>query len=556
MVVFGGHKYALFALCTALASQLAFFALTLWLSVWVGAYSDRDAVDVGFYLGTYAAILASFNILTGLNNLVFQNGAWNAAREMHNRLVQAVLRVPLSWHDIISVGRITNRFSRDINSLDSLLADFSKEVINLFICLVLRVGAIGSILPIFAVPTALVCVIGFIVGDMYTRTAASVKRIAAESQSPVFAQFSETLAGLSIIRARSGMIDILGRQLAQKLRVYARAAEAQYNLNRWVSVRTDCAAAAVALGAGSIALIRSGSVSAGLVGFSLTNAVGLSRTIIWLVRNMNELEIELTCFQRVREYVDLPVEEEHSDLSMVAPPASWPYSGTIEFRNVTARYTPDGPDILKNISFTLKSRERVAIVGRTGSGKSTLVLSLLRVTHIVSGNIFYDGIDIGHIPLKRLRQGLTIIPQDTVLFSGDIGENLDPSSAADCRDLENALRACSGLTALSNPSSTTDGSSDQITPNISLSTQVTSGGQNFSHGQRQILSLARALVKRSKLILLDEATASVDYETDAGIQSVLRKELKGSTLITIAHRLRTIIDYDRVIVMSGGEIIE
>ena len=485
-----------------------------------------------------------------------KNGAWNAAREMHNRLVQAVLRVPLSWYDIIPVGCITNRFSRDINSLDSLLADLSKEAINVFICLVLRVGAIGSILPIFAVPTAFVCVIGFIVGDMYTRTAASVKRIAAESQSPVFAQFSETLAGLSIVRARSGMIDILGRQLGQKLRVYARAAEAQYNLNRWVSVRTDCAAATVALGAGSIALIRSGSVSAGLVGFSLTNAVGLSRTIISLVRNMNELEIELACFQRVREYVDLPVEEEHSDPSVVAPPASWPCSGTIEFRNVTARYTPDGPDILKNISFALKSGERIAIVGRTGSGKSTLVLSLLRVTYIVSGNIFYDGIDIRHIPLQRLRQGLTIIPQDTVLFSGDIGENLDPSSAADCRDLENALKACSGLTALSNPSSTPDGYSDQITPNISLSTQVTSGGQNFSHGQRQILSLARALVKRSKLILLDEATASMDYETDAGIQSVLREELEGGTLITIAHRLRTIIDYDRVIVMSGGEILE
>ncbi|PMD54816.1 uncharacterized protein K444DRAFT_645746 [Hyaloscypha bicolor E] len=495
MVVFGGHKYALFALCTALASQLAFFAMTLWLSVWVGAYSDRDAVDVGFYLGTYAAILASFNILTALNSLVFQNGAWNAAREMHNRLVQAVLRVPLSWYDIIPTSTR--------NSLDSLLADLSKEVINVFICLVLRVGAIGSILPIFAVPTAFVCVIGFIVGDMYTRTAASVKRIAAESQSPVFAQFSETLAGLSIVRARSGMIDILGRQLGQKLRVYARAAEAQYNLNRWVSVRTDCAAATVALGAGSIALIRSGSVSAGLVGFSLTNAVGLSRTIISLVRNMNELEIELACFQRVREYVDLPVEEEHSDPSVVAPPASWPCSGTIEFRNVTARYTPDGPGILKNISFALKSGERVAIVGRTGSGKI-----------------------------------LTIIPQDNVLFSGDIGENLDPSSAADCRDLENALKACSGLTALSNPSSTTDGYSDQITPNISLSTQVTSGGQNFSHGQRQILSLARALVKRSKLILLDEATASMDHETDAGIRSV------------------TIIDYDRVIVMIGGEILE
>ncbi|KAL5330563.1 hypothetical protein ACEPPN_000081 [Leptodophora sp. 'Broadleaf-Isolate-01'] len=556
LVVFGGHKYALLALFTSLASQLAFFAVTLWLSVWVGAYSDRDAVNAGFYLSTYAAILASFNILTGINSLVFQNGAWNAARKMHSRIVQAVFRAPLSWYDKVSTGHITNRFSRDINSLDSLLADLAKAAIFLLIRLVLRVGAIGSILPIFAVPTAVVCVIGFIIGDMYTRAAASVKRIAAESQSPVFAQFSETLAGLSVVRARSGMVDIMGQQLARKLRVYARAAEAQYNLNRWVSVRTDCAAAVVALGAGAIALVRSGSVSAGIVGFSLTNAIGLSSTIISLVRNANELEIELACFQRLQEYVDLPVEEERSDFAVVAPPASWPCSGTLEFRNVTARYTPDGPDILKNISFTLKSGERVAIVGRTGSGKSTLVLSLLRVTHIVFGTILYDGIDIGHIPLKRLRQGLTIIPQDTALFSGSVGENLDPSSGVDRHDLENALSACSGLSALSNQSSTSDYSLDQITSEVSLSTEVISGGRNFSHGQRQILSLARALVKRSKLVLLDEATASMDYETDAEIQSVLREELKGSTLVTIAHRLRTVIDYDRVIVMSGGEILE
>ena len=556
VVVFGGHRYALFALLVSLASQLAFFAMTLWLSVWVGAYSDRDAIDLGFYLGIYAAILASFNILTGLNSLVYQNGAWNAARKMHQRLVQSVLKAPLSWYDTISIGRITNRFSRDIHSMDSLLADLSKETIYCFIRMLLRIGAISSILPIFAVPTAFVCVVSFIIGDMYTRTAASVKRIAAESQSPVFAHFSEALAGLSIVRARSGMTDILGRQLAQKLRVYARAAEAQYNLNRWVSLRTDCAAAIVALGAGSIALARAGTVSSGLVGFSLTNAIGLSSTIISLVRNMNELEVELTCFQRVREYVDLPAEEAPSDPSVVMPPASWPCSGTMEFRNVTVRYTPDGPDILKNVSFTIKPNERVAVVGRTGSGKSTLVLSLLRVTHIVSGSIFYDGVDITHIPLKNLRRGLTIIPQDTALFSGDVGENLDPSNAADRHDLENALSACNGVTALSNISTNPDGSSDQIKSQILLSSQVTSGGQNFSHGQRQILSLARALVKRSKLVLLDEATASVDYETDAGIQRVLREELKESTLITIAHRLRTIMDYNRVIVMSGGEIIE
>ncbi|KAG4441997.1 hypothetical protein IFR05_002523 [Cadophora sp. M221] len=556
LVVFGGHKYAFLALFTSLASQLAFFALTLWLSVWVGAYSDQDAVNVGFYLSIYAAILASFNILTGINSLVFQNGAWNAARKMHSRIVQAVFRAPLSWYDKVSTGHITNRFSRDINSLDSLLADLAKAAIYLLIRLVLRVGAIGSILPIFAVPTAIVCVIGFIIGDMYTRAAASVKRIAAESQSPVFAQFSEALAGLSVVRARSGMVDVMGQQLAKKLRVYARAAEAQYNLNRWVSVRTDCAAAVVALGAGAIALVRSGSVSAGIVGFSLTNAIGLSSTIISLVRNANELEIELACFQRLQEYVDLPVEEEHSDLTVVAPPANWPCSGMLEFRNVTARYTPDGPDILKNISFTLKTGERVAIVGRTGSGKSTLVLSLLCITHIVSGTILYDGMDIKQIPLKHLRKGLTIIPQDTALFSGSVGENLDPSSAVDRHDLENALSACSGLSALSTKSNTSGCSLEQMAFEVSLSTEVISGGRNFSHGQRQILSLARALVKRSKLVLLDEATASMDYETDAEIQSVLREELKGSTLVTIAHRLRTVIDYDRVIVMSGGKILE
>lgn len=453
-----------------------------------------------------------------------------------------------SWYDTISLGRINNRFSRDIDSVDSQIIEKLQKVIGLIFFLLTRTVAIGSIMPTFGLPTILVCFLEYWIGEAYTRTAASVKRLASESQSPIFAHFSEVLAGLSVVRARVGMTEIMQKQLAAKLRVYARAMEAQYNANRWVGVRSELAASTLSLAAGIIAL-QSGSVSPGLVGFSLTNSTGLGIAAMQLVRAWNELEIEGTSFQRIQEYAELPPEE---DAKILAPiPARWPSSGTVEFRNVTVRYTPDGPDIVKNISFTIQPGERVAIVGRSGSGKSTLANSCLHVTQVVSGSILYDGTDIAQIPLHRLRQSLTFIPQDTMLFNGDIRDNLDPAHAFDLHDIENALNACSNTRALS-----THSHSEELSIKISLSTPVATGGHNFSHGQRQILGLARALVKRSKLILLDEATASMDYETDAAIQDVLRTELKGSTLITIAHRLRTIVDYDRVIVMSDGKIVE
>ncbi|KAG0651628.1 ATP-binding cassette transporter abc4 [Hyphodiscus hymeniophilus] len=533
MVAFGGHRYAILALFTAFLAQTSFFVMMFWLSVWVGAYDHEDSVDVRFYLGVYAALIASFNFLTAVEGVVFRNGAWIAAKTLHQNLIKAVFGVSL----------------KDINSLDGRIVESIQRTTGLLLRLLFRVTAVGSIMPIFALPTAVMCLIGYVVGDLYTKTAALVKRLASESQSPVFAHFSEVLAGITVIRAKEGMAEIMQRQLAEKLCVHARAWEAQFNLNRWVYMRSELAASTIALGAGIIALTRSGTVSAGLIGFSLTNAVTLGQTTIQLVRAMNELEIEMTSFDRVQEYAELPAEEESENIAPV--PAKWPSSGIVEFCNVTVRYAKNGPDVLKNVSFSLKAGERVAIVGRSGSGKSTLALSCLRVAHVVSGSIFYDGIDIAQLPLRHLRQSLTIIPQETILFSGDIADNLDPTNTFDRHDLENALNACSNISALTNHNAT-----GEINSKMSLSTPVTAGAQNFSHGQRQILGLARALVKRSKLILLDEATASMDYETDSAIQEVLRAGLKGSTLITIAHRLRTIIDYDRVIVMSEGKIME
>ena len=297
----------------------------------------------------------------------------------------------------------------------------------------------------------------------------------------------------------------------------------------------------------------------------------------------------MTKFHRVNEYLKLepeekddetyPEEGEYTDNDAHVIPKNWPRSGDIEFRNVTIRYDLDGPDILTDVNLKFKAGERVAIVGRTGSGKSTvsthsnfnflvrtdqlqMVLSLLRFTHIVSGQILYDGVDITKVARHRLRESLTIIPQEAVLFNGTVESNLDPTGLIPRDQLDQALENCRGIASFSSDpdanGSTTD--DDWRAQHISLSTEVDARGENFSHGQRQVLSLARALIRKSKLMLLDEATASMDYETDKGIQQVLRTDLEAAgrdrTLVTIAHRLRTIIDYDSVIVMGAGKVVE
>lgn len=500
-------------------------------------------------------------------------------------------------------------------SLDNQLSRMLQATQQLAVELVFRLGAVTAIMPIFILPGLFSCIVGLVAGEMYTRTAVVVKRLVSSSQSPVFSQFNDDMAGIQIIRARKGIAKNFGNLLAERLRPFNRANETNYNLNRWVGLRIDFVTALVMSCAGAIAISKVGLVPAGLVGFSLTNASGLSSTILYMVRFANELEVELQSFHRVREYASLEPEEKTEDAVAAAVqqqqqqqptevPASWPTTGAIEFRNVTIRYDPDGPDILKDISLKFAAGERVAVVGRTGSGKSTLVLSLLRFTHVVSGQILYDGVDITHVPRRRLRQSLTIIPQEAVLFNGTVGTNLDPAGDVAPEVVEGALASCAGIASfrfrdrdgLSNgqtnghdqgedegiisdalassspPTEHTPLLSGLSTPaaeaisssaaGLSPSTTVDARGENFSHGQRQVLSLCRALVRKSKLMLLDEATASMDYETDHGIQAVLRKEIFGDasdggrTLVTIAHRLRTIADYDRVVVMGGGRVLE
>lgn len=466
---------------------------------------------------------------------------------------------------------------------------------ELFFKLIMSLGAISSIMPVFLLPGLVASAVGVVAGELYTRTAVVVKLLVQSSQSPVFSQFADDMAGIQVIRARRDVPHSFSNLLAQRLRAVNRSSEAMFNLNRWVSMRIDLATAIVTAIAGAIALSKIGVISAGLVGFSLTNATHLSEFILYVVRLGNELEVELQSFHRVKEYAMLQPEEKKTDPAAdvqhpVTIPSDWPRTGAVEFRNATIRYDPDGPDILKDVNLKIAAGERVAVVGRTGSGKSTLVLSLLRFTTVVRGQILYDGVDITLVPRRRLRQALTIIPQEAVLFNGTVGSNLAPAGDVPPDTLSAALRSCEGIASFQfhgaddgdraeeenalAPPPHQQQQPDEETPllpsplaavaasagGLSLDTTVDARGENFSHGQRQVLSLCRALVRRSPLMLLDEATASMDYETDRGIQAVLRLEMfaagSNRTLVTIAHRLRTIADYDRVVVMGAGRVLE
>lgn len=592
MLQFGGHGRAVAAMGLCLLLQLAFFSLPMWLSIWVGA--PDGATSVGYYVSVYAACLLAFLVAAATTQTYLQWGAWTAAHAMHEKLVAAAMWVSIHWYDKNPPGRFINRFSRDMFSIDFVMVDFLRVSIDNVFRFMLRLTAIGAIMPVFGIPAALICVVGLVCAEMYTRTQLSVKSLQSAAQSPIFTFFMESVSGRAVIRSRPRFQQAFADDLARRMRIFSRAAETQYNLNRWISMRADGCAAVIALATGILAVTSSADVSAGRLGFSLTSAIGLGQTILTMVRSMNELEAELNSFYRVREYASLPHEDhkvvDDNALPLSAAPAAvvvpeyWPSKGRIQFQNVSVKYALDGPDILHDVSLVVEPGERVAIVGRTGSGKSTLALSLLGFTNVTEGRILIDGMDLATVPLHVLRRQLTIIPQEPVLFGGDIRFNLDPSYNSTPAQLTEAINACSAMESLAGTPvvSSTAATSDtedalllmsdnpalrdpwqnqyqhqqQPIRALDLDTAVAPQGANFSVGQRQVLSLARATVRQSQVVILDEATASIDYRSDMAIQKVLRSAFQDKTVLAIVHRLSTIIDYDRVIVMDAGQIRE
>ncbi|VDC06815.1 unnamed protein product [Peniophora sp. CBMAI 1063] len=527
-------------------SQVLAAAQTWELGYWAEQYTlhtDPADVSVPLYLGLFTILLLASLIAQSGSSGIFVFGLIRAAKRIHAQLISAVLGTTLRVLDVTPTSRFMARCTQDIRSVDGPVASEFRALVEIFAQMLVKLIAIVLVTPAFLLPSVFLFALGGYAGNVYMAGQLSVKREMSNARAPVLGHFGAAMGGLPSIRA-------YGAQAAFRLESYrridnfSRAARTFYNLNRWVSLRIDALGGAFAALLAGYLVYGPQTTGANSIGFSLNMAVGFSGMILFLVRIYNAFEVDGNSLERIQAYTEIEQEEKPSKKGV--PPAAWPSSGELVVEGLSARYSPDGPRVLHDLKFTVKSGERVGIVGRTGSGKSSLTLSLLRCI-CTEGTVLYDGIDTKNVNLDALRGAVTIIPQVPELLSGTLRENLDPFGQHDDGALNSALRAA-GLFSIQD---------EEDEGRITLDSQISAGGGNLSVGQRQILALARALVRGSKLLILDEATSSIDYETDAVIQRSLRTELGGDvTLLTVAHRLATIMDADKIMVLDAGRLVE
>ncbi|KAJ3564973.1 hypothetical protein NP233_g7938 [Leucocoprinus birnbaumii] len=531
---------------------------TWFLGYWSSQYATHDPSDVSvpYYLSIYVALLFVAVTFYMSGYTVFTFGVVRASRQLHQKLIQSVLRTTLRWLDSTPTSRILTRCTQDIRAgmslplgpvnvslirsleVDGPLKDNGKWLTEITVQMAVKLGAVVFMTPIFLIPGTFVSAVGGWIGQIYMAAQLSVKREMSNAKAPVVGHFGAAIAGLTSIRAYSAEEAFI-KESMERINRYSRAARVFYNLNRWVCVRIDAVSGLFSAALGSY-LVFYKSSSPSNVGFSLNMAVTFSGLILYWIRHFNDFEVQGNSLERIQGYID--IEQEKKPTPAGEPPAYWPASGSIVVEKLSARYSQTGPKVLHDISFEVQSGERIGI----GSGKSSLTLALLRCI-FTEGKVLYDGLDTSTLNLSALRSKITIIPQIPELLSGSLRHNLDPFDQYDDATLNDALQAA-GLFALQ---------ADMDEGRITLDTSIASGGGNLSVGQRQIIALARAIVRGSKLLILDEATSAIDHKTDTAIQTSLRHELgRDTTVITIAHRLQTIMDADKIMVLDAGRIVE
>ncbi|KAG1769620.1 hypothetical protein EDD22DRAFT_868510 [Suillus occidentalis] len=510
---------------------------TWFLGYWASQYEHHlpSEVNVKFYLSGYALLMLSGCLMYSSGYYMYYRGSMRASRTIHKKLVQSVLGTTLRWLDTTPTSRVITRCTQDIRAIDGPFAQGIGWVVELSLTMIVKLGAVVTMTPVFLVPGLFIGLLGGWIGRIYMKAQLSVKREMSNAKAPVLGHFGAAIAGLTSIRAY-GAEEAFKEESLNRIDRYTKSGRMFYNLNRWVCVRIDVIGGGFSAGLAAYLVYGRGVHEASNIGFSLNMAVGFSSMILWWVRILNEVE-------RIDSYIK--IEQEPKPTEGGQPPAYWPASGDLRVENLSARYSSDGPKVLQDLSFHIKSGERVGIVGRTGSGKSSLTLSLLRCI-FTEGNVYYDGLPTSGINLDALRSNVTIIPQIPELLSGTLRQNLDLFDQHDDAVLYDALRAA-GLFSVQDESEEA---------RLTLDSVIASGGGNLSVGQRQILALARAMVRGSKLLILDEATSAIDYKTDSAIQSSLRNELGNVTQIIVAHRLQTIIDADKIMVLDAGKLVE
>ncbi|XP_032595396.1 multidrug resistance-associated protein 1 isoform X12 [Drosophila grimshawi] len=514
----------------------------LWLTKWSNDKEvENDTGLRNMYLGVYGAFGVGQVGSTFFSSLTVSLGALQCSLTLHNALLHSNLRWPMELFDTTPQGRVVNRYSKDIDVVDTVLP-FNIRVVMMQAFMVLATIVVISIsTPIFLAVIVPIAFIYYFAQRFYVATSRQLMRLESVSRSPIYSHFGETVTGVSTIRAYTvqdrfidesdGKVD--KNQVCKYPSLIA---------NRWLAVRLEMVGNLIILFA-SLFAVLGGQTNPGLVGLSVSYALQVTQTLNWLVRMSSDIETNIVSVERIKEYGETKQEAPWELESDKQKPKNWPADGRVEFQNFQVRYREGLDLVLRGVSFNITGGEKVGIVGRTGAGKSSLTLALFRIIESAGGKILIDGVDIASMGLHMLRSRLTIIPQDPVLFSGSLRSNLDPFEIKTDEELWKALEL-SHLKAFAKSLA------------AGLNHEISEGGENLSVGQRQLVCLARALLRKTKVLILDEATAAVDLETDDLIQKTIRSEFKECTVMTIAHRLNTILDSDKVIVLDKGQITE
>ncbi|KAL5577348.1 hypothetical protein UlMin_019047 [Ulmus minor] len=516
-----------------------------WLSFWTNQ-NDSKGYKPGFFILVYALLSFGQVTTTLANSFWLIVSSLHAAKKLHDTMLQAILRAPMVFFHTNPTGRVINRFAKDLGDIDRNVANsmnmFLGQLWQLLSTFVL-IGIVSMISLWAIMPLMILFYAAYL---YYQSTAREVKRMDSITRSPVYAQFGEALNGLSSIRAYKAydrMATINGKSMDNNIRFTL----ANISSNRWLTIRLETLGGIMIWLTATFAVLQNGRAEnqlefASAMGLLLSYTLNITNLLSGVLRQASRAENSLNAVERVGTYIDLPAEAP-AIIEGNRPPQGWPLSGSIKFEGVVLRYRPGLPPVLHGLSFTISPCEKVGIVGRTGAGKSSMLNALFRIVEMEKGRILIDGCDISKFGLTDLRKVLSIIPQSPVLFSGSVRFNLDPFNEHNDADLWEALeRAHLKEVIRRNP--------------FGLDAEVLEGGENFSVGQRQLISLARALLRRSKILVLDEATSAVDVGTDALIQKTIRDEFKSCTMLIIAHRLNTIIDSDRILVLDAGQVAE
>ncbi|KAF8842919.1 P-loop containing nucleoside triphosphate hydrolase protein [Paxillus ammoniavirescens] len=548
----GGFRFwVVFALALFLGA-LSPVVENWWLKTWSGAdAAEAERNGPVYYITVYAAVTIFGLFLNVFRFFILYTGSINASTVLYKRLLETVLFANIRFHDTVSRGRLLNRFGKDFEGIDSNMSDnFGRSIIYglATATIAITISVIGGI-P-FVTAGLILSFVYYNVAKVYGQTARDMRRLDSVTRSPLYSIYGETIAGVTILRAFGASSKFL-RDMIRCVDTNANPYYWMWGVNRWLSTRFNLLSSAV-VGLTGVVAVLSPTISASLAGFALAFASSITHNLLFLVRRFVGLEQSMVALERVKEYSEL--KREPPEFVEPRPSASWPANGHIKCEDLVIRYAPELPNVLHQVNFEVQPGEKIGILGRTGSGKSTLALSFFRFVEATEGRIVIDGVDISKIGLTDLRSKITIIPQDPTILSGSLRSTLDVFDEYQDAEIFEALRRVHLIPSEETPEETPDTVNANVFRN--LESPVSEGGDNFSTGEKQLLCMARALLKRSRVLVMDEATASVDYATDELISKTIRQEFASSTILTIAHRLRTVIDYDRVMLLDEGRIVE